>query len=220
MLEAPVEAAAKANNTLVIYLSCNVTDPDDVSSKFTQLVGSLRCPIRGLVACAGISDNGPVVDFPASSFRKILDVNVTGTFLVAQAVAKEMIKANVSGSIVLVASMSGYVSNKANKSESQDQRQPLTQHRESTPQATTHPKPLYTSLPGLWRQSGGRVSTRLLSESTLFRQDIFAQQRLPRRCRSLGWNRSGWGITCCSDSARQMSSELRFFICWVTEVVS
>ena len=108
-----MEAAAKANNTTVTYLSCNVTDPDDVSNKFTQLVANLRHPIRGLVACAGISDNGPAIDFPANTLRRLLDVNVTGTFLVSQAVAKEMIKANVSGSIVLVASMSGYVSNKA-----------------------------------------------------------------------------------------------------------
>lgn len=64
------------------------------------------------MACAGISDNGPAVDFPAESFRRIFDVNVTGTFLVSQAVARQMTKDNVSGSIVLVASMSGYVSNK------------------------------------------------------------------------------------------------------------
>jgi NAD(P)-dependent dehydrogenase (short-subunit alcohol dehydrogenase family) len=110
-----VEAAAKANNTTITYLSCNVTDPDDVTHKFAQLVANLRHPIRGLVACAGISDNGPAVDFPASAIRRLLDVNVTGTFLVAQAVAKEMTKSSVNGSIVLVASMSGHVSNKASR---------------------------------------------------------------------------------------------------------
>jgi NAD(P)-dependent dehydrogenase (short-subunit alcohol dehydrogenase family) len=42
----------------------------------------------------------------------MLDFNTTGTFLTARAVAKEMRAAKVTGSIVLIASMSGHVSNK------------------------------------------------------------------------------------------------------------
>ncbi|KAJ4373411.1 hypothetical protein N0V83_003706 [Neocucurbitaria cava] len=42
----------------------------------------------------------------------ILDINVSGTFLIAREIAKEMHHANVSGSIVLFASMSGHVSNR------------------------------------------------------------------------------------------------------------
>lgn len=42
----------------------------------------------------------------------MLDINVTGTFLIAQAAAREMLKTNTTGSMVFVASMSGYVSNK------------------------------------------------------------------------------------------------------------
>lgn len=42
----------------------------------------------------------------------MLDVNVAGSFLMAQAVAREMVRTNTSGSMVLVASVSGYVSNK------------------------------------------------------------------------------------------------------------
>lgn len=41
-----------------------------------------------------------------------MEINVTGTFAVAQAVALEMKKANVDGSMVLTASMSGSVANK------------------------------------------------------------------------------------------------------------
>lgn len=42
----------------------------------------------------------------------MLDINVTGTFLVAQAAAREMLRTNTTGSMVFVASISGYVSNK------------------------------------------------------------------------------------------------------------
>jgi NAD(P)-dependent dehydrogenase (short-subunit alcohol dehydrogenase family) len=111
-----VEAAAKANKAQLKYFPCNVTDADDVTRTFDQITPTLRHPIRGLVACAGISDNGPAVDFSAPQFRRLFEVNVTGTFLVSQACAREMIKNNVSGSIVLVASMSGYVSNRVSYS--------------------------------------------------------------------------------------------------------
>lgn len=115
LITAPVEAAAEANDARLSYHACNVTDAEGIASTFASITPSLRYPIRGLVDCAGISYNGPSIDFPAHSIRRLLDVNVTGTFLVAQAVARQMVEANVSGSIVLVASMSGYVSNKVDE---------------------------------------------------------------------------------------------------------
>lgn len=44
-------------------------------------------------------------------FRRLIDINLTGTFLMSQAVGKAMIAAGKPGSIVLVASMSGSVVN-------------------------------------------------------------------------------------------------------------
>jgi NAD(P)-dependent dehydrogenase (short-subunit alcohol dehydrogenase family) len=77
-----------------------------------QIRFGLRHPIRGLVSCAAISGESDACDYPASVFRQILDVNITGTFLIARAVADEMHRADVTGSIVLIASMSGHVSNR------------------------------------------------------------------------------------------------------------
>lgn len=73
---------------------------------------TLKSSIRGLVACAGVTENGPATEFPAESFRRLLDINVTGTFMIAKAVANEVILSNLSASLVIIASMSGYVSNK------------------------------------------------------------------------------------------------------------
>ena len=44
-------------------------------------------------------------------FRRLIDINITGTFIVAQAVGQAMIKANTGGSIINIASMSGTVVN-------------------------------------------------------------------------------------------------------------
>lgn len=89
-----------------------MTDETAITETLSKIVPTLRYPLKGLVACAGLSRNGPATDFPASEFRRMLDVNVAGSFLIAQAVAREMVRTNTTGSMVLVASMSGYVSNK------------------------------------------------------------------------------------------------------------
>jgi NAD(P)-dependent dehydrogenase (short-subunit alcohol dehydrogenase family) len=110
--EEPLEAVAKKHSASLSYCSVDVTDPSLVAKAFEAFVPKLRYPLRGLVACAGVSDNGPSVQFPATSFRRLMDINVLGTFVVAQAVAQEMQRTGNNGSMVLVASMSGTVTNK------------------------------------------------------------------------------------------------------------
>ena len=109
---AHLTAVAAAHNSQVQYQQLDITKEDAIPAVFASFVAALRYPIRGLVACAGLSDNDPAHDFSVERFRKMMNLNVTGTFAVAQAVALEMRKADVSGSIVLVASMSGTVANK------------------------------------------------------------------------------------------------------------
>lgn len=96
----------------VFYFQCNICDESRIASVFEQLPPLLKKPLRGLVSCAGVSDNGPATEVPVNSFRRLFDINVTGTFAVAHQMAKEAIKSNLSMSLVFVASMSGYVTNK------------------------------------------------------------------------------------------------------------
>ncbi|KAF2016374.1 NAD(P)-binding protein [Aaosphaeria arxii CBS 175.79] len=107
-----IEETAKINNTKAFYYQADVTEAETIPPLFDRIREDVRFPLRGLVACAGISGEGDAVDYDINVFRKILDVNVTGTFLVAQAVGRDMHRANVTGSIVLIASMSGWVSNR------------------------------------------------------------------------------------------------------------
>ncbi|KAE8143498.1 hypothetical protein BDV38DRAFT_292090 [Aspergillus pseudotamarii] len=107
-----VVRAALEYERSISYWSLDVTNENMVADVFAKFMPTLRYPLRGLVVCAGISRNGPAIDFPISTVREMLDVNVSGAFLAAQAAAWEMRQSDVSGSIVLVASMSGYVSNK------------------------------------------------------------------------------------------------------------
>jgi NAD(P)-dependent dehydrogenase (short-subunit alcohol dehydrogenase family) len=99
-----IQEIATANGTRAWYHAVNVTDADSIPPVFDTIRNQIRHPIRGLVACAGISGECDACDYPIEVFRKILDVNITGTFTITQAVAKEMHRANVTGSIVLIAS--------------------------------------------------------------------------------------------------------------------
>lgn len=57
------------------------------------------------------SSNIPARTYPTEMFRRLIDINVTGTFLVAQACAQRMIEAKNGGSLIFVASMSGSIVN-------------------------------------------------------------------------------------------------------------
>ncbi len=50
---------------------------------------------------------GPLVTLPEAEFRKVVDVNLTGTWLVSKAVASRMLAAGVGGSICSVSSQAG-----------------------------------------------------------------------------------------------------------------
>jgi NAD(P)-dependent dehydrogenase (short-subunit alcohol dehydrogenase family) len=116
-LTAVAQETAKKFATRLFYYQCNVTDEQAVTDTFAKLiVPALIHPIRGLVNCVGVSDNYPAVEFPVDKFRRLFDINVVGTLIVAQAVAREVMKTNVSASMVLVGSISGSVSNRVSNS--------------------------------------------------------------------------------------------------------
>ena len=57
------------------------------------------------------SSNIKAEDYNEAMFRRLIDINVTGSFLMAQACGRHMIKAETGGSMVFIASMSGSVVN-------------------------------------------------------------------------------------------------------------
>jgi NAD(P)-dependent dehydrogenase (short-subunit alcohol dehydrogenase family) len=68
--------------------------------------------LDGLIAAAGIQQETPALEYTAEDCDKMMGVNVTGVFMTAQAVAREMIRRKQKGSLVLIASMSGTVANR------------------------------------------------------------------------------------------------------------
>jgi len=68
--------------------------------------------LDGLIAAAGIQQETSALEYSQKDANTMFEVNITGVFMTAQAVAKEMIRWGNGGSIAMIASMSGTVANK------------------------------------------------------------------------------------------------------------
>lgn len=96
---------AHASNPDVAVLALDVTDEAAAEKAVAQVAQALG-GLDGLVNSAGIAADIPALDTPVDLFRRIMDINVTGTFIVARAAARVM-KERGGGSIVNMASVSG-----------------------------------------------------------------------------------------------------------------
>jgi NAD(P)-dependent dehydrogenase (short-subunit alcohol dehydrogenase family) len=83
----------------------DVTDEDAVAKAVSAAAATLG-GLDGVVNSAGIAADIPALDTPVDLFRRILDVNVVGSFIVARAAARLMKDAG-GGAIVNMASVSG-----------------------------------------------------------------------------------------------------------------
>ncbi|PRY18553.1 SDR family oxidoreductase [Kineococcus rhizosphaerae] len=88
----------------------DVTDQDAVRAAVRSVTEELGTP-QVLLTAAGIEINGDSVDVTAAQWRKVIDVNLTGTFFAAQAFAEQLLRQGLPGSAVLIASMSGSIVN-------------------------------------------------------------------------------------------------------------
>lgn len=80
--------------------------------KVVQDIADKEGRLDGLIAAAGIQQETPALEYKAEDANRMFEVNITGVFMTAQAVAKQMIRFGNGGSMVLIASMSGSVANR------------------------------------------------------------------------------------------------------------
>ncbi|UOE96375.1 SDR family oxidoreductase [Alkalihalobacillus sp. LMS39] len=101
--EVAMELEEKGVQTL--SLACDVTSETDVMNVVKQTVDRFGT-IDILVNNSGATWGTPVVDMTIEAWKKVMDVNVTGTFLMAKAVGKVMIEQK-RGKIINIASVAG-----------------------------------------------------------------------------------------------------------------
>ena len=89
----------------VSYEQLNVTDEGSIVKAIARCETELG-PLTGLVNSAGIGSDVPCLDTTTALFRKTLEVNLIGSFVVAREAARAM-RTHGKGSIVNIASVSG-----------------------------------------------------------------------------------------------------------------
>ena len=92
-------------------IDCDISDPDAVAAALEQTVAKFGVPDR-LVACAAMGASGMLITQDPADWKRVLDVNLTGTWLTMRAVARAMIDNGSGGSIVAVSSISGTIADR------------------------------------------------------------------------------------------------------------
>jgi NAD(P)-dependent dehydrogenase (short-subunit alcohol dehydrogenase family) len=95
------EAGGKA-----VCIDLDVTDSLSITSCVRTVTSELGSPDI-LVNNAGIARQAYLTDISEADWDAVLDTNLKGVFMVAQAVAKEMMRAEKGGSIINIASILG-----------------------------------------------------------------------------------------------------------------
>lgn len=91
-------------------IACDVTDEVSVEAAFDRIAGAAT--IAGVVNSAGIAMDRPAVETSVADFRRIVDVNLTGSFIVSRAAAQYWLGRSLPGVIVNITSVSGLCGNK------------------------------------------------------------------------------------------------------------
>ncbi len=97
--------SATANRTAALYLHCNVALKADVDAALAATLAHFG-HVDGLVNNAGIFKAAPFLDITEADWDAVIAVNLKGSFLVGQAVARAMVK-HGRGAIVNMSSVNG-----------------------------------------------------------------------------------------------------------------
>jgi len=103
------EGALRAAGIACMTVSCDISRPDPVRAMVDAITAKLG-PIDILVNNAGATWGAPALDMPLDKWQRVLDTNLTGTFLVTRAVGRTMIDRR-RGKIINVASIAGLIGN-------------------------------------------------------------------------------------------------------------
>lgn len=98
---------AKFPAAKILAQKVDVTDENAVQKAMEETVRALGS-IDILVNFVGVVGCVETLEMPVSQWRKVLDINTTGSFICAQAAARQMVKQRTEGSITFVASISAH----------------------------------------------------------------------------------------------------------------
>jgi glucose 1-dehydrogenase len=95
----------KRDGVRALAVKADVSDEDEVIAMLERARTELGGPVDLLVNNAGIEKPFSLTDMPLDEWRRVLDINLTGTFLCAREVARALVAEKQPGVIVNVSSV-------------------------------------------------------------------------------------------------------------------
>ena len=106
-LENGVKAAQEIGNETV-FLECDMGDSEAILKTF-DIVEEKYGDVSVLVNNAGFASPGNFLETSIEQFTAVINVNLTGTFIASQRVAKTMVEKGIEGSIINMSSVNAQV---------------------------------------------------------------------------------------------------------------
>ena len=100
-------AAAKLGGDTV-GLVCDMSDAAQIAAMFDRIEAD-HGAVSILVNCAGIAMPGDFLETSPEDFRKVIDLNLTGTFVALQRAAKTMVAQKIKGTVINMSSINAVV---------------------------------------------------------------------------------------------------------------
>lgn len=85
-------------------VEANIADPDGVANLIKETVKHFG-HLDAIVNNAGVEEQRPFLEMPFESWKKVIDVDLTGPWLCSQAAAKQMVRQNRGGRIINISSV-------------------------------------------------------------------------------------------------------------------
>lgn len=102
------KAAAKRVGGGAVAYACDMSVPTEIGSLFDE-VEATQGVVSVLVNNAGIASPGDFLDVSLDDFRKVIDLNLIGTFVATQRAARQMVANGIKGAIVNMSSINAQV---------------------------------------------------------------------------------------------------------------
>jgi NAD(P)-dependent dehydrogenase (short-subunit alcohol dehydrogenase family) len=99
------DSLGKEYGVQTLALKCDIGNAVDIQNVVKETLNKFEC-IDILVNNSGISWGAPSLDMPLEAWNKVININLTGTFLMSQAVGKVMVEQK-RGKIINIASVAG-----------------------------------------------------------------------------------------------------------------
>ncbi|MCQ2444737.1 MAG: SDR family oxidoreductase [Mailhella sp.] len=97
-----------AGNGKVLYIRCDASKKADIDAAVSETVSRFG-KIDVLFSNAGIIGRKSLLDTTEEDWRRVIDINLTGTFLMDQAVLRVMVEKGIKGAVVNTSSIAASV---------------------------------------------------------------------------------------------------------------